>query len=470
MNPSVGAAPSKASGPSSDPAGERLPQSPHIGTEVPGPRSRALVAAEARYLAPGTQSLATLSGLAVARADGSVFEDVDGNRFVDIAAGVCVNALGHGHPRYRAVLKQQVDEVTIGSLTSPRRAAALEKVAAHTPAGLDRIQLYSGGTEAVESAMRLAKSYTKKHEFLAFWGGFHGKTAGALSLIGDGTKNDLGPSLPGTYLTPYADCYRCPLGASYPSCGIACAEFARKVIKHSTTGSLAAILVEPLQGTAGNVVPPPEFLPAIREIAKEHGALLIADEMITGFGRTGRWFGCEHTNVTPDILTIGKGLGSGFPVSGLVSTDEITRATPWGKPSGSSSSYGGNPLAGAAILASVSVIEEEHLVDHAARMGDWMLGRLRELQERHPFIGHVQGKGLMIGVELVKDRRTREPLDRSVCVRLFQECLRRGLFGMAYTPHFRVNPALTIDQSTAETAIGILDEACAAIGREGGWQ
>jgi 4-aminobutyrate aminotransferase/(S)-3-amino-2-methylpropionate transaminase len=456
--------------PAADRNGARIPQTPHIATEIPGPRSRALVAAESRHLAPGTQSIATLSGLAMERADGSVIEDVDGNRYLDLAAGVCVNALGHGHPRYREILKAQIDEVTIGSLTSPRRAAALEKVAAHTPAGLDRIQLYSGGTEAVESAMRLAKSHTKKHEFLSFWGGFHGKTAGTLSLIGDGTKNQLGPLLPGTYLTPYADCYRCPLGASYPSCGIACAEFARKVIRNSTTGALAAILVEPIQGTAGNIVPPPEFLPAIADIAKENDALLIADEMITGFGRTGRWFGVEHTDTRPDVITMGKGLGSGFPVSGLASTDTITRATPWGKPSGSSSSYGGNPLAGAAILASVSVIEEDRLVENAAEVGAWMLERLRGMQERHPFIGHVQGKGLMIGVELVKDRRTKEPLDRAVCARIFQECLKRGLISMVYAPHFRINPALSIDRATAGTALAILDEAFTAIGRDGRWR
>src|SRR5437667_3816498 len=185
--------------------------------------------------------------------------------------------------------------------------------------------------------------------------------------------------MPGSYLTPYADCYRCPLGLKYPSCGIECAQFARKTIRNSTTGALAAILVEPIQGTAGNVVPPPEFLPIVKEIARENGALLIGDEMITGFGRTGRWFGCQHTDTTPDIMTIGKGLGSGFPVSGLVSTDEITQAPPWGKPSGSSSSYGANPMAGAAALASVTVIEDEDLVGNAARVGGWMLHRFLEL-------------------------------------------------------------------------------------------
>ncbi len=447
-----------------------IPQIPRLVTEIPGPKSRALVASESRHLAPGVQSIATLSGLAVARGEGSLIEDVDGNRFLDLAAGVCVNAVGHAHPRYRQLLKDQIDEVTVGSFTTPRRVDALERVARHTPPGLDRIQLYSGGSEAVEAAMRLAKSHTKKFEFLSFWGGFHGKTAGTLSLIGDGTKNGLGPSLPGTYLAPYADCYRCPLGLAYPSCGIECASFARKVVRNSTTGALAGILVEPMQGTAGNVVPPPEFLPAVREIATENEALLVVDEMITGFGRTGRWFGCEHTDVRPDIMTVGKGLGSGFPVSGLVSTDAITRARPWGNPSGSSSSYGGNPLAGAAVSAAVSVIEEDDLVGNSARVGEQMLARMRQLQEKYEFIGDVRGRGLMIGVELVKDRVTKEPLDKAVCVRLFQEGLKRGLVSMVYNPHFRINPPLSIDAETAAVALDILDEAFAVLAREGGWR
>jgi len=445
-------------------------QTPRLVTEVPGPKSRALVAAEAPYLAPGIQSISTLSGLAIAKGEGSVMEDVDGNRFLDIAAGICVNALGHGHPRYREILKSQIDEVTVGSLTTARRAEALKRVASHTPPGLTKIQLYSGGTEAVEAALRLAKSRTKKFEFLSFWGGFHGKTAGTLSLIGDGTKNHLGPSMPGSYHAPYAYCYRCPLALKYPSCGLECAEFARKVIKHSTTNALAAILMEPIQGTAGNVVPPPEFMPAVQSIAKENDALLVSDEMICGFGRTGKWFGCEHWGVVPDVVTMGKGLGNGFPVSGLASTEEITQAKPWGAPSGSSSSYGGNPMAGAAILASVTVIEEEKLVQNAEKVGAFMLKRFREMQERYEFIGDVRGKGLLIGVELVKDRATKEPLAKDVCVRLFKECLKRGLVSMVYSPSFRVNPPLTIDEGTAGNALAILDEAFSLLAREGGWR
>ncbi|HET6348390.1 MAG TPA: aspartate aminotransferase family protein [Candidatus Krumholzibacteria bacterium] len=416
------------------------------------------------------QSIATLSGIAIERAQGCEVEDVDGNRFLDIAAGVCVNAVGHAHPRYRQILKDQIDRVTVGSFTTENRADALGKVASHAPGGLDRVQLYSSGAEAVEAALRLAKSYTHKYEFLSFWGGFHGKTAGTLSLIGDTTKHGLGPSMPGTFHTPYADCYRCPLKLSYPSCGMECVEFARKVIKNSTTGALAAVIVEPMQGTAGNIIPPREFLPAIKEVAHDAGALLIGDEMITGFGRTGRWFGSEHTNVVPDIVTIGKGLGSGFPVTGLISTAEITRAEPWGKPSGSSSSYGGNPMAGAAILASVSIIEDEHLVENSADVGEWMLGRLAEMKERYEFIGDVRGKGLMIGVELVKDRKTKEPLDKAVCVRMFQSSLRRGLISMVYAPHFRINPPLSLTRAQAETALGILDETFAELAREGSWR
>jgi 4-aminobutyrate aminotransferase/(S)-3-amino-2-methylpropionate transaminase len=445
-------------------------QVPRILTEVPGPKSRALVDAEQKHLAPGIQSLSTLGGLAVARGEGCLVEDVDGNRFLDLAAGIGVNALGHAHPRYVQMMKDQLERVAIGSFTTEVRVRALEKVAAHTPAGLDRIQLYSGGTEAVEAALRLAKSHTKKYEFLSFWGGFHGKTAGALSLIGDATKNGLGPMLPGSHHAPYADCYRCPLGLTYPSCGVECASFARKVVKNETTGALAAILVEPIQGTAGNVIPPPEFLAAIQDVARENDALLIVDEMITGFGRTGRWFASETTGLRPDILTMGKGLGAGFPVSGLASTKAITSAKPWGAPSGSSSSYGGNPMAGAAIHAAVTVLEEDHLVENAAAVGESMLARFHALQEKHAFIGDVRGRGLLIGVELVKDRKTKEPLDKNVCVRLFQECLKRGLLCMVYNPHFRVNPPLSIDRATAHNALDILDEVFTGLGRSGGWQ
>ena len=221
-----------------------------------------------------------------------------------------------------------------------------------------------------------------------------------------------------------------------------------------------------MQGTAGNVVPPPEFLPAIRDLAHEIGAVLIADEMITGFGRTGRWFGCNHTGVVPDVMTVGKGMGNGFPISGLISTDEIVAATPFARPSASSSSYGGNPLAAAAALATLETIVDDGLVEHAARVGARMLDRLRDMQERYRFIGDVRGVGLLIGLDLVRDRATKEPLGREVTERIFTEALRRGLLMMGYFPRVRINPPLTITQEQADAGLAILEEVFAAVAVE----
>jgi len=210
---------------------------------------------------------------------------------------------------------------------------ALEAVTSVTPPGIDRVQFFSGGSEAVESALRLARAFTKKFEVLSFWGGFHGKTAGALASMGSEFKHGLGPLAPGAYATPYADCAQCPFGAEHPSCGLLCVEFAREKLKKETTGSLAAILVEPMQGTSGNVIPPRDFLPAVAELAKENGALLVADEMITGFARTGKMFGVEHSGVVPDIMTLGKGLGGGYPVSAELFLLEL-RGQPLGERGG----------------------------------------------------------------------------------------------------------------------------------------
>ena len=227
-----------------------------------------------------------------------------------------------------------------------------------------------------------------------------------------------------------------------------------------------AIIVEPMQGTAGNVVPPDGFLRAIQAIAKEHGALLIADEMLTGFGRTGKMWGCDHEGVVPDVLTVGKGIGGGFPVSGVISTDELTRAKPFGNPSGSSSSYGGNPLAAAAGLASLEILVKEDLAGNAARVGAAMLARLQALQEKYRFVGDVRGVGLMLGVELVQDRATKALLPREVTQALYRECLRRGLVAMCYSPIIRINPPLIIDEAKALEGLAILDEAMGAVARE----
>jgi 4-aminobutyrate aminotransferase / (S)-3-amino-2-methylpropionate transaminase / 5-aminovalerate transaminase len=432
-------------------------------TEIPGPRSRALVAEERPRLAPGTQWVWSLAGVAMDHGKGALLVDVDGNTYIDLLAGICVASIGYGHPRYAQAIAEQVAKLHVGSYATPVRAKMLAQVAALTPGNLKRVQLYSGGAEAVESALRLARAHTGKHEVLSFWGGFHGKTGGVLNLMGSDFKHGLGPMLPGTFNAPYPDCYRCPFGTTLDRCGLICAEFVKDKLKHETTGQLAAIILEPIQGTNGNVVPPAEFLQAMRELAHERGALFICDEMITGFGRTGKNFGCEHFGVVPDIMTVGKGFGAGFPVTGMISSDEIVKAEPWSKPSFSSSSYGGNPLAAAAVSASLAILVEEKLAESSARVGKLVLERLQGMMERHPLLGDVRGRGLLIGVDLVADRRTRQPLDKQRCERLYLECLRRGLLTMAYSPRLRINPPLVIDEPTAHEACDILDAALSAV-------
>jgi len=413
---------------------------------------------EQQFLAPGVQSISLHSRLVIDRGSGVFLTDVNGRTYLDFFSGVTVGSLGHCHPRYAAAMKEQVDRVTFGSFCTPHRAVFLKRLAEVAPGNLKRTQLYSGGSEAVEAAIRLAKAYTKKFETIGFWGGFHGKTGGVLGLVGDKFKHRHGPQGTGTYLSPYANCSRCPFDAEHPSCSFLCVEFLRKKIRHETMGATAAIIVEPIQGTAGNVVPPPGFLHALQSVARDQEALLIADEMITGFGRTGKLFGVEHDGIFPDIMTLGKGMGGGFPVSALISTDEIVSAEPFCLPSASSSSYGGNPLASAAARVTLDTILEEGLVENSRMVGEEILATLRAWKSRYPFIGRLQGRGLMIGLDLVRDPSTGEPWSAKACGEFFQRALREGIILMISSSALRINPALTISREEASLGLKKLEK------------
>ena len=443
-------------------------------TAIPGPKSQEIFKREKKYMAPGLQGFALMAGVAMDKGEGSWLTDVDGNEYIDFIGGIGVNGLGHSHPRYVKALKEQLDKLSVGSFTSDARAKLVEKVAQHAPGKtkkLDRLQLYSGGSEAVESAMRLAKCHTGKWEFLSFWGAFHGKTLGTMALLGDGQKQKYGPFAPGMYSAgPYADCYRCPLKTKYPGCGLACVEQFKKSAKTLTTGAVAAILVEPMQGTAGNIVPPPDWLKAVKEVANELDALLICDEMITGFARTGSFFASEEMGVEADIITIGKSFGGGFPVSGVLSTEEITKAEPWSKPSGSSSSYGGNPLAAIAALTTIEIIEEENLCARSSKMGERLLGHFKRFKEKYPFVGEVRGKGLFLGIELVKDRETKEPVSETRMKKFYHDGVERGFLAMSYKPTIRFQPALTIDENSIDAGAEILEELFNEMEKKGDWK
>ncbi|HUO03884.1 MAG TPA: aspartate aminotransferase family protein [Candidatus Binataceae bacterium] len=436
---------------------------PSIKTAIPGPKSREIFDTEQRHIAPGRQRISLLAGIAFDHGEGATLVDADGNRYVDFFAGVAVAALGHAHPALAKALGDQAARLIVGTFATKERAEAFALLAEAAPYNLKRAHLYSGGAEAVEAALRLARSKTKRHEVVSFWGGFHGKTAGVIGMIGDESKQGYGPLAAGQYTVPYADCYRCPFKMKYPDCGLYCVEFARNQIKMSSGGAVAAIVAEPMQGTAGNVIPPDDWMPAIKSVAKDFGAMLIADEMITGFARTGKMWGVEHSGVQPDIMTIGKGMGSGFPVSGVLMSDELSKAEPFSKPSASSSSYGGNPLAAVAVAQTLKTIKSENLVENSRRVGAMMLSRLQAMKEKYEFIGDVRGRGLLIGVELVRDLKTKELLGKKITEAIFLECLKRGLVIMGYFPKIRINPPLVITEAQAEAGLAILDEVFAHV-------
>jgi 4-aminobutyrate aminotransferase / (S)-3-amino-2-methylpropionate transaminase / 5-aminovalerate transaminase len=443
---------------------------PQIRTSIPGPKSREIFEDEQSHIAPGRQRISLLAGIAFDHGDGATLTDADGNTYVDFFAGVAVASLGHGHPRLAQAMADQARRLIVGTFATRERAEAFRLMSEVAPGNLKRAHLYSGGAEAVEAALRLARSVTRKSEVVSFWGGFHGKTMGVLGLIGDESKQGYGPLPGGRYQVPYADCYRCPFKLEHPSCGLYCVDFARQQIKNSSAGEIGAIIVEPMQGTAGNVIPPDDWLPAIKSLAKELGALLIADEMITGFARTGKMWGVEHTGVEPDVMTVGKGMGSGYPVSGVLLSEELGKAEPFGKPSASSSSYGGNPLAAVAVAETIKAIRDDKLVENSRKIGAIMLTRLRALMEKYEFIGDVRGRGLLIGMDLVRDLKTRAPLARKVTETIFLESLKRGLVLMGYFPRVRINPPLVITEAQAEAGIAIMDEVFAHVQKTVDWR
>lgn len=442
-------------------------QKEKILSKIPGPKSIELRQREDQMLANGLQGFATMSGIVVESGSGSIIRDIDGNEFLDIIGGIGVNGLGHSHPKIIKAIQKQITEISVGSFSTLARLELLEEIQKVKLANLGRLQLYSSGAAAVESALRLAKNKTGKHEFAAFSGGFHGKTQGALALLGSDFKKSYGPFAPGHHTIPYANCSSCPLKLKHPSCSLACVEMGRHQLKNNITSGLAAIIIEPMQGTAGNIIPPKDFLPAIKEVAKEFDALLIADEMITGFGRTGKFWGCDHSGVTPDIMTIGKQFGGGVPISGILTTDEISQTRPWGDPSGSSSSYGGNPLASRAAATSLQIIQEEKLVENSKTVGNYFLNELKSFEEKYSFVSNVRGEGLFLGLDLVESKESNQLISKEKSYMIFNKFLQKGLLTMSYAPKFRIQPAMTINENTVDNIVRIMDDVFMDLNKKG---
>ncbi len=435
---------------------------PHIVTPIPGPRSLAAYEREQRFMAPGLQSVTQWARVCIDHGKGVGLHDLDGNTILDFMAGIGVCSIGHAHPVWSQAVAEQAGKLAAGGFTSEPRIRLLEAMHGILPPELCRMQFYSGGAEAVEAALRLARCATGKSTVLGFWGGYHGKTEGTRALS-EGEQVGYGVPSPGVVLAPYADPRHSPFRSEH-DCLEQTIYFLREQINHGTNRDIAAIIVEPVQGRGGNVVPPLGFLRAVREVAHEVGALFIADEMITGFFRTGPAFAFMQEECTPDILIMGKGIGNGYPVSAIATTDVIARAEPWAKPSGNSSSYGGNALACTAALATINVLVENRLGENAAKVGEHMLRRLRRLTERSSMVADVRGKGLLIGIELVQPGTgqpgsgSRQPMERSEMRELFLQLLSHGLLVMPSGTSLRINPPLILTQEQADAGCEILEE------------
>ena len=408
---------------------------------------------------PGSQSMSDLAGIVIDHASNAEVWDTEGRRYIDFFTGVGVCNIGHSHPKFRDLVSDQLQKCIVGTFYTDARARYYDLLAQQLPERLGKIHMFSTGSEAVEAAVKLARSATGRQEILSMWGGFHGKTQGALGLHAGPRKHHSGPFPPGAYHAPYAYCYRCPFALEHPACDLFCVDFADDCIANNGTGDLAAIIVEPVQGTNGNIVPPAGYLRALRHLADRHGALLILDEVITGFGRTGTMFAFEHDpQIAPDVLVLGKSMASGVPASAVVSRSELVEGTPFGAPSAAASTFGGNPLASAAALATLQILLAEELPARARALGEVVTTRLASWVEEFPVVGNAANLGLMIGVELVEPGSAR-PLPKALTRELFRDLLARGVLAMAYDSRIRIYPPLSIPEEQLEEGLAAFEDA-----------
>jgi 2,2-dialkylglycine decarboxylase (pyruvate) len=405
----------------------------------------------------------------VARASGAWIETNDGRRILDFTSGQICSTIGHNHPRIVAAIQQSLDEVihlNSWMLSEPVLALA-EQLTKLVPASLDKVLLVNTGGEANEVALRLAKMYTGRFEIVGLTRSWHGLQAGVASLNLAGGHAGYGPLMPGTFALPAPYAYRCPIRHCNGTCDCSCLEAGFDMIDQQSVGSLCTVIVEPVLSAGGIIVPPPDYFLRLCTLCAERGMLLIFDEAQTGFGRLGTMFGFELYGIAPDILSVSKTLGGGIPIAATLTSSAIEEDC-YSKGFMHVTSHVSDPLPAAVGLAVINVIEEEGLVERARLRGEYLMARLRELQQHHEQIGDVRGKGLLVGVELVKDRTTKEPAD-ALGAAVSDLCLQRGLSmnivrstgGMLNC--FRMAPPLSITESEIDTAITIIDEALTAV-------
>ena len=413
-----------------------------------------------------TACVKAVEPVVITKAKGAKVTDESGQVYTDLFAGISVVNAGHCNPEVLDAAKAQMDNLVHGCAYAyhiPAVADLAEKLAEITPGRLQKSFFGSGGAEANEGGMRLAKQFTKKQEFISLQGSFHGRSVGTLSITQNcGRKRGGGPYLTGCSAHPAAYCYRCPFAKTYPSCDLHCAKELERTIQFTTSDNVAAFIAEPVMGEGGIIVPPLEYFKEIKKVLDQHGILLFVDEVQSGFGRTGKMFSIEHYETEPDILTMAKGIADGFPLSAFIAREEIADSF---RPGDHLSTFGGNPVSCAASLANIAYFEREKLCDQAAKKGDMFMGALKELQKTQPLIGDVRGLGLMVGIELVRDRVSKTPANteaEKMKALMRQEGFLIGLGG-TYGNVLRIQPPLVVDVKDLQLAVAALDKCLKAL-------
>jgi 4-aminobutyrate aminotransferase len=432
---------------------------PRLVTRLPGPNAKALVERDHRVI---SSSYTRDYPLVAKRGRGAMVEDVDGNTFLDFAAGIAVVSTGHCHPEVVAAIQKQASELIHMSCTDFYYTGMVdlaEKLASIAPGGAGkRVYFGNSGTEAIEAAMKLARYHTGRDKFIAFHGCFHGRTIGALSLTASKAvqRKHFGALLGGVFHAPFPNTYRGAHGvrpehAAGDALAFIETELFRRLVDPE---DVAGIFVEPIQGEGGYLPAPPEFLQGLERICRDHGILLIADEVQSGMGRTGKWWAAEHSGIEPDLICVAKGIASGMPLSAMIAKPGVMD---W-KPGAHASTFGGNPVAIAAALATVGLIEREYMAN-AARVGKFIFEKMAGWTDRHKIVGDVRGKGLMIGVEIVRDQKTKQPAP-DLRKRILDTAFHKGVLILgAGESTLRLAPPLLIDQEQAEFAVRTV-EAC----------
>ncbi|MEA2068914.1 MAG: aspartate aminotransferase family protein [Verrucomicrobiota bacterium] len=439
---------------------------PNMVTDVPGPKSKEWHDRCTKYF-KGLSGQVKLFPVTFESAYGCTMKDVDGNEYIDFSSGIYVTTLGHCHPKItEAVQKMAGQMMNCHDFTTPIKTALVEKLAEILPGDLSGFQFYDSGTTAVEAGQRVLRAATGKHEMISAFYDYHGKTYGGVSL-GHIRSTAYGPTrAPGFHMVPRPDVYR-PMWAKEDGTidTDKYIEFYEEYLDKGTCGQVAGFVLEPIQGWGGSVMPPDDYFPKLRKLCDKHGILLMADEVLTSTARTGKWLCMEHWDVVPDIVTMGKGFGNGFPVTCVAVRDQYKESF---EAISASSSYGGNPMACAAALASIEVIEEENLLERSTHLGEIALKRMEKMKEEHPIVGDVRAKGCLMGIELVKDKATKEPLDEAGKL-VYQKAFRKGLAWIPAGHILRMSPPVVMEDEVLMKGLDMIDEAIGETERELGY-